>query len=219
MLNLSILILAFVSLYTLSRIFTQKLFVVLVRITGNREKASTLLGWIFLPGTFVHEVSHLLMAILMLVPVGQITLMPVLVEGGINLGSVQVGKSDFIRGSLIGLSPIIVGLGIIYWSVTLAFSSGQLDNPWLIAALIYLIFEITHTMFSSKRDLYAVFELIVFVLIVAVALIVLKIYDPFIFLSQKIQDAGILFQKLSQILLIPITLELVFLAIFRKIKI
>lgn len=216
MVGLSVLILAVVILYILSRIFIQRLFTFLYRLTRNDKKATVLLGFVFLPGTFIHEISHFITALFLLVPVGELNLMPEVMEGGVKLGSVGIGKTDFIRGSLIGLAPVISGAAIIFWAISYSLSHGYLTNPWVVVALIYIIFQITHTMFSSKQDLRAVLELIVFIIVVAIALVALKIYGPFNYLYGQIQIADATFLKLSYLLFIPIGVELVFLAFFKK---
>ena len=207
MIGVLIFILALVILYVLSRIFVQKLFIVLYRFTKNREKAAGLLGWIFLPGTFVHEVSHLIAALLLLVPVGRINLLAETQEEGIKLGSVAIGKTDFFRASVIGLAPLIAGLGLILWGVSFSMSHEFLRNPWIVVLLIYIIFQITHTMFSSKKDLGAVLELVVFIVMIAVALVLLKINGPFIYVYKSLNEAGPTIQKFSYFLFIPMVLE------------
>ncbi len=142
--------------------------------------------------------------------------MPEVQEDGIKLGSVAIGKTDFVRGSLIGLAPILVGTGILFAAITFSLAQDNLRNPWIVGALVYLIFEITHSMFSSRRDLHAVLELLVFVAVVVVALIYLKIFGPFSYLYQQIQMGGPLFLNLSYFLFIPIGFELVFLGLFRR---
>ena len=143
MIGILIFILALSILYILSRIFIRKLFTALYGIMRSREKAAGLLGWIFLPGTFIHEISHLLAALFLLVPVGRINLLAEAEEEGIKLGSVQIGKTDFIRASIIGLAPLLVGGGGVLWAISYSLSHGYLENPWVIVALIYTLFQIT----------------------------------------------------------------------------
>lgn len=219
MIGILIFVLALLVLYILSRIFIHKLFVVLYRLTGNRDKAAGVLGWIFLPGTFIHEVSHLLAALFLLVPVGRINLLAERQDEGIKLGSVQIGKTDFIRGSIIGLAPLVTGGGLILWAISYSLSRGYLGNPWIVLGLIYLVFQITHTMFSSKSDLNAVLELAVFLAVISLALVLFKIYAPFTYIYLKLNSAGPVIQKFSYFLAIPITLEFIFLAIFGKVRI
>jgi hypothetical protein len=214
MIGILIFILALSILYILSRIFIHKLFIALYRLTRSRERAAGVLGWIFLPGTFIHEVSHLIAALFLLVPVGRINLLAETEEEGIKLGSVQIGKTDFVRASIIGLAPVIIGGGGILWAISFSLTHGYLGNPWVIIGLIYAIFQVTHTMFSSGSDLNAVLELAVFLTVISLALILFKIYGPFAYIYQQMNLAGPVIQEFSYFLAIPICVELIFLGIF-----
>lgn len=218
MASLFVLTLATLTLYLLSRVFIQKLFIVLYRFTGDKAKAAFFLGLIFLPGTFIHEISHFITALFLVVPVGKINLIPQYEENSIKLGSVAVGKSDFIRASIIGLAPLLVGGGILFWATSYVTSSQGLSQ-WMYIVLIYLIFQITHTMFSSKRDVTAVLELVVFIVVVSIVLVFLKIIWPFEYIFQKITEIDFLNKQLLYALFVPIILELVFLTIFRRVRI
>ncbi len=212
-----ILIFTIFTLYILSRFFIQKLFLLLLRITRSREKSATILGIIFLPGTFIHEISHFLTALFLLVPVGKINLMPEIRENGVKLGSVEIAKTDFLRGSVIGLSPLIIGLSIILFLTSYFILNNSQINVWLILIFVFIIFQITNTMFSSKSDLRAVLELSVFVLFVVVFLLVFKINTPFLFLYEKIVVYASFFEKFSLFLLIPVTLEGLIILALRKV--
>lgn len=209
-------VLSLVILFFLSRIFIQRLFNFLLRLSGSPERASLVLGLIFLPGTFVHEISHFLMALVLLVPVGRVNLAPEILEKGVKLGSVEIGKTDFIRGSLIGLAPLFVGIGILIFSTNYVLANGSFDNWWLIVLLISIIFQLTHTMFSSRSDLRALFELTVFVVIVSIFLLVFKINVPLVFIYERLQDVGPFLWKLSMFLLLPIGIELLIVRLFRE---
>lgn len=217
MVSLLIFILALVVLYILSRIFIQKLFIVLYRLTKSREKASFLLSLIFLPGTFIHEISHFITALFLLVPVGELNFIPEVSDDGLKLGSVKIGETDFIRGTLIGIAPFLVGGSLILWLISFTLLPGNLNNPWIVALLIYIVFEITHTMFSSWSDLYSVLELVIFVIIISAILVVLKIFGPFEYIYTSILALSPFIQKLAYFLFIPIGFELVFLGLFRRV--
>jgi len=216
MVSLLIFTLALIVLYILSRIFIQKLYIVLYRLTRSHERAFFLLSLIFLPGTFVHEISHFITALFLLVPVGELNLIPEIQEDGIRLGSVKIGETDFIRGTLIGIAPFLVGGSIIFWLISFALMPGNLTNPWIVVLLIYTVFEITHTMFSSKSDLYSILELVVFVTLISAVLVALKIFGPFEYIYINILAFSPFIQKFSYFLFIPIGLEIAFLGLFRN---
>lgn len=210
MIGISIFILELFVLYFLSKKFIQKLFINIYRLVHDKEKAAVILGWIFLPGTFVHEISHFITALFLIVPVGRINLMPEIIDNGIKLGSAEVGKTDFIRGSIIGLAPLIFGGGITLYLVYFIISSGN-TNIWTVLVLVFLIFELSNTMFSSKKDLVSVLELVVFMAIISLAMIYFKIYTPFIFIYHQLSKAVLAVEVFSFYLTIPILIELLLL--------
>lgn len=140
-------------LYLLVRKVSKKILMFLYRITKNRKVASYLFATLFFPGTFVHEMSHFLTGLFLLVPVGKVELFPKIEESGIKMGSVAIGKTDSIRRTLVGIAPVIFGLAIILGSVFYVYEKGLFKEPVIVAILAYLIFEVGNTMFSSKKDL------------------------------------------------------------------
>jgi len=218
MISLLIFILALVVLYLLSRIFIQKLFVVLYRFTRSEKKASYLLALIFLPGTFIHEISHFLAALFLLVPVGELNLVPEYTGNGVRLGSVAIGRTDLIRNSTIGIAPFIVGSAIILGLVSYAISADHF-NPVFISFVIFVIFQITHTMFSSKKDLHAVVELSVLLIIVISLMFIFNFTQPFIYLAEFVEENQNVIQQFAYYLFVPIGLEFLLLLLFNKTKI
>lgn len=217
MIGFLILILTIFTLYILSRFFIQKLFLFLLRITKSREKSALILGIIFLPGTFLHEISHFLTALFLFVPVGRINLMPEIQDSGVKLGSVEIAKTDFVRGSAIGLSPLIIGLSIIFFLISYFIHNNSNINWWMLLVFVYTIFQITNTMFSSKSDLRAVLELVVFLLLLVIFLLIFKINAPFLYIYQKILIYGSVFENFSLLLLIPISIEGLIILALRKV--
>lgn len=218
MIGLLTFILGLVVLYLLSRIFIQSLYELLFRFTRSHNKAGYLLSLIFLPGTFIHEISHFLTALFLLVPVGKLELVPEVTERGIRMGSVQIGKTDLLRGSIIGIAPFIVGTSLIFGTLIYGMNSKLINEPIFIVISIYLIFQITHTMFSSKSDLRSVIELAVILLIVILLMLIFDITEPFTFLAEKIESSRVLLERLSLYVFIPIGVELLLVVLFKKLK-
>ncbi len=135
MIYLILLILEILVLYLLMRRLLQKLY---------RKLGIWFFSILFLPGTFFHEISHFLTALFLLVPVGNIELLPEKIEGGLKMGSVPIGKTDPVRRALVGIAPVVFGLCIIFVTTTLSIP---------IWAHAYIAFEVGNTMFSSKKDL------------------------------------------------------------------
>lgn len=139
-------------------------------LTGHTRPGIYLYSLIFLPGVITHELSHLIFALVLRVPAGRIEIFPSFEAGSgeVKLGYVQIAKTDFIRRSLIGAAPTIVGIIAIYAIATLRFSflltpadlltywqliqNHFLPLDWFQLTLLYLIFTIASTMFTSRQD-------------------------------------------------------------------
>lgn len=116
----------------------------------NPTKVSWVLGLILLPGTFFHELTHLLIAELLMVRSFNLSLLPKFSNGQICLGEVTIEKRYGLRRFLIGIAPTIIGLLIIS---LLTFKSFEKQGLWYMVFYYYLLFEISQTMFSSTKDL------------------------------------------------------------------
>ena len=143
----------------LSSRLTQLSFTVLMRLTRSRSIAITILTIILFPGTVIHELSHLFTAEILGVHTGKLTLAPESIEAG-ESGSGQVAVTDPFRRSLIGIAPTITGmitLSILSWYLsTQMYQVSGIKYQVLIVSIIYLIFTISNTMFTSKEDLKGV---------------------------------------------------------------
>jgi hypothetical protein len=136
---------------------------------------------LFLPGVFLHELSHFVMAKILRVRTGKFSIFPKsLPDGRLQLGYVETVRSDVVRDSLIGAAPLIVGtLFVAYvalyhlqmrvlWD---SFRNGQFDLFWLgVRALpqapdfylwFYLAFAVSSTMMPSESDRHAWRELLI----------------------------------------------------------
>jgi len=167
----------FFSLSLLVLIFAQRLLqreiqIILLFLTRKPNLAIGIFSILLLPGVFIHEISHLLMAIILRVPVKKISLLPeVTKQGKIRLGFVQTAKSDVIRDSLIGLAPFIIGLFLVayigaqklgftaltdinYEANLSAFVISLKNLPQMtdFGLWFYLAFAISTTMIPSEAD-------------------------------------------------------------------
>src|SRR3989304_10544510 len=141
-------------------------------LTKKKKAAISLFALIFLPGVFIQEISHLVVARLTGVRTGRFSIIPKPSSGGqLQLGYVETEKADWLRGSIIGAAPLITGgsliayLATVYlelpvlWELLLngqssLFWSGLLllqDKKffWLLA---YLMFVVSSTMLPSDSD-------------------------------------------------------------------
>jgi hypothetical protein len=174
-------VLMLVPLIYLQRLLHREIQAVFLILTRNAQLTMGIFQFIFLPGVFLHEGSHFLMAKILRVPTGRFSILPKpLPNGKLQLGYVETAKADIVRDSLIGAAPLIIGtlfvaLVSIYklemrvlWDV---LREGQLNLFWMgIHALpngqdfylwFYLTFVVSSTMMPSESDRHAWLELVV----------------------------------------------------------
>jgi hypothetical protein len=127
---------------------------------------------LFFPGILVHESSHWLMAKLVRVPTGKLSLIPrSLPNGKMRLGYVEIQKSDWFRDSLIGAAPLIAGCIITGWIANTFWNTPAIAQEIVLGDLqtlkqlfpiiysgshfwvwFYLVFTISSMMLPSESD-------------------------------------------------------------------
>jgi len=147
----------------------QAFFLILSRRPGFTQ---VIFALIFLPGVFLHELSHFLMAKLLGVQTGKFSLIPQAQPNGkLRLGYVETVSGGFIRDALIGVAPLVTGCLFVafaaiyqlrllplwdfirlaewggFWSGLMAVL--KVPDFWL---WFYLTFTIGSTMMPSASD-------------------------------------------------------------------
>ena len=174
-------ILMLVPLILLQRLLHREIQAVFLILTRDARLSMGLFSMIFLPGVFLHELSHFLVAKILFIRTGRFSIFPqTLPDGRLQLGYVETARSDVVRDSLVGAGPLIVGtLFVAYvaiyhlqlrvlWDL---FRNGQLDLFWMgVRALpqvkdfylwFYLAFAVSSTMMPSESDRHAWLELLI----------------------------------------------------------
>ncbi len=137
-------------------------------LTGNDEVAALAHFALLLPGIVAHELSHWGAAKLLGVRVGPISIGPERKRGRqMRFGSVQIGRTDAVRESLIGLAPLVTGTVLVLllarWGFGLLPGSSLRPAEWpgrLVACLraadawlwVYLILAVSNAMLPSASD-------------------------------------------------------------------
>jgi hypothetical protein len=102
---------AFVAVLLLERLVHRGLQTVFLLLSGHMETATTLYSIVLFPGVALHELSHVLMAVLLGVKVRGFSLRPQRQPSGvIRLGYVEVQRTGSVRTSLIGAAPLFAGM-------------------------------------------------------------------------------------------------------------
>ncbi len=177
----------------IKRRITENLGELSMRWLGDRDVALYVYFVVLLPGVVLHETSHWLAAKLLGVRVRKFSLGPVRRGRKVTLGSVQVGKADPVRFSLIGLAPLVAGSAAI-----LAIGYGVLDigtlgdllaeggveglltglgRLWRVRDIwlwLYVIFAISNAMLPSEADLAVVRPVLLFLGLVATAILLIN---------------------------------------------
>lgn len=141
-------------------------------ITRKPALALGIFSLLFLPGVFIHEISHLIMAKILRVPTGKFSIIPQVQKNGVlRLGYVETAKTDVFRDALIGTAPLLSGL-VLVWVIgvyrlgVLPIAQSIFLRNWAqlttdLAAIkgtpdfwlwFYLAFAISSTMLPSSSD-------------------------------------------------------------------
>jgi hypothetical protein len=184
----------------------------MLRIFKDPNRAVYFYSIFFLPGTFIHEVSHFLAALFLIVPVSDMVLIPKAGDRSIQMGEVKIAKVDLIRSTLVGLAPFIFGLSLIIAMVY--FGIVKYDPPWyLILMGALLIFEVANTMFLSTSDIRSALKLVILVSIILLVLYLFGVRYSVSFNSLNNPTFQNILKNLNLFFLIPITLDVLVLLI------
>lgn len=161
-----IVIIQLILIYILSRISIDEIYTVLKRFTKNHDVSLAILSIIFLPGTIVHELSHFITATFLFLRVADIQVFPKWDNHSIKLGSVLYERKDIVRGLLVGIAPLFFGL-LVFMLLSM-YRIFPHESMFINGMMIYLIFVISSTMFSSKQDLQDFIFIIPFIAIIGI---------------------------------------------------
>lgn len=144
-------LLLILGIYYFSRSAIKEIFFFLRRFFPNDKFVLALITLILFPGTLVHELSHFLTAMFLLLPVKSMSLLPTFESHEIKLGEVRFEKRDSLRGAIVGIAPFFFGVALLYSFFYFGVFPGSsiLYNVFMA----YIIFSISSNMFSSPQDL------------------------------------------------------------------
>jgi hypothetical protein len=168
-------VLFIIQVYILS-LLSNKLFNLLYkylfRIFKKESTVVFVISMMFLPGTFIHELSHAITATLMGSRVTKFSIWPQVENGGIKMGYAQFIVLDVVRNTFIGIAPLIFGIIILYFLILNFFTV----NIYLKILIIYLIFQVSNSMFLSESDIKDLKLLSLIILVLGLIIYVADIY-------------------------------------------
>ena len=218
-----ILFVEFLILFFTSKFLIQALYGIFFRIFRSHKAAGVCVFIVFCPGVIVHELAHFLTAEILRVPTGGLEIAPKIEGGSLKMGSVQVAATDILRSMLIGVAPIVAGVAVILAVLFFYFRIASFEqffngvNLLVALVVVWIIFLITNTMFSSRRDMEGILgfglAFLFFLLVGAIAMISLRV-DVVYFLAGVFNNLQVVraIQDISLLLLVPVGINtLVFL--------
>ena len=201
-------------LYFLSRLVIKNLYSFFDLFIKSQKLVFSLVSLLYFPGTVIHEMSHFVGAIILFLNVRDIRLFPEFENDHIRLGSVVYEKKDFVRSILVGIAPFIFVFLIFF--VISYFSLYPTNNVLLNVLFGYLIFAISSTMFSSKKDIVDLIYIIPLAIITVGALFLFDINILFIFENESINKVIFnFFDRVNYYLFFSLVINLVLLTVLK----
>jgi hypothetical protein len=221
--QLIILILEILALYFLSKHLIGKFQKNIFKIFKNKTLATYVFAIMFLPGTFLHELSHWIIAKILFVHTGKFSIKPNLEEldedkHRLILGHVEIAKGNYIKRLIIGTAPFFLGITLLLFLISWA-NANDLFKAFIPAViLIYLIFQIANTMFSSREDMKGAWKIALLLAVVYTGAYYLGIritVDQEVLLSNKLVS---LIKQTNIFLLWPIAIDAGLLLTFKALR-
>lgn len=204
--------------YSAKNIFNN-LYLLFYKFFKNEKTVVYIVSFILLPGTFIHELSHAITCVLMGGRVSKFSVWPKVEGGHIKMGYAEVEVLDIFRNTLIGISPLIFGVSILFYVSTI-FS--QVDLIMQIF-LSYIVFQVANSMFLSDSDVKEFYALI-FILTVFIVFLYFVNFN-YLKIDFLPQDINIFLtntyltelRSLNNFFLIPLLINFIFLIISKLI--
>lgn len=181
-------------LYVLSRVLTKLLSQILYAHTRSQNVTIYITALIFFPGVVIHELSHFLAAVFTGVRAHGIEFLPKMIDGRLKLGSVKVQQTDPVRRTIIAVAPVFGGCLAILLGIYI-FREYFADSMLVLFLTGLFIYQVSNTMFSSKKDIEGTGIFVFFLSILGVVLWFFQVPVGEFFLTS---EYGLQLQKLFE---------------------
>lgn len=213
----STIIIQVVLIYLFSRQAISELFHIFRIFFHNDSVVYAFVSLFFLPGTIIHELGHFFAATVLLLRVYNVHIFPQWEKNQIKLGSVLYEKKDVFRGILVGVAPLFFAF-FFFWLLS-AFKLFPNENFWLNILLGYIVFTVSSTMFSSKKDLVDFAFIIPLIIIIIGTIYVFDINIDFIFANQLlIGGIADFFKQINFYLFFSLIVNIVLILLFKSFR-
>lgn len=193
-----------VLLFFVSRKTIHICFLFFSRFLKHPQAAYRMMALLYFPGTAIHEMSHLVMAMVLNLKVRDISLIPKIRGNTLRLGTVTYEKKDVVRGLVVGIAPFFAAL-FSFWLID-AFNLLSI-NYWVTALFSYIVFVISSTMFSSKQDLIDLVFVVPIFAVLGIALAVLKVDLHLFFVAFDLNAVSRFFSIVNSFLIFSLALN------------
>ena len=193
-------------LYFISRKTIHTCFYFFSKFLKHPQAAYRMMALLYFPGTAVHEMSHLVMAMILNLKVRDISLIPKIRGNTIKLGTVTYEKKDVVRGLIVGIAPFFAAL-FAFWLID-AFKLLHI-NFGITAIFSYIVFTISSTMFSSKQDLIDLIYVLPIIAVVGITFAVLKVDLSFLIGALDLNAISQFFSIVNSFLIFSLLLMVV----------
>jgi hypothetical protein len=152
------------SLWLLAALLSWHIQGLILLVTNNSRLAVAAYDLVVLPGVVLHELSHVVAALVLRVPIMRVSLFQFRRYNDLRQGEVVLGHADPLRMSLIGVAPLVVGMGALVLLLHTFVPASTLADHSLIGQLrsllsspraalgLYLLVAVANTMFPSAAD-------------------------------------------------------------------
>jgi len=180
-----------------------------------------------MPGVIIHELAHFLTAELLFVKAHELEVAPHFRNGSLQMGSVKISETDIFRRMIIGVAPVLVGsfvMGIVLFyfvnNVRIEAVFSHFSEALTLIGILWVIFFITNTMFSSKKDVEGFFEFFLFLGFSAIVLYVFALIMKINFLDyfyRAVLDGRVVesVRQVVVLFVIPVAVNLAVMSIAR----
>ncbi|PIP62576.1 hypothetical protein COS31_03425 [Candidatus Roizmanbacteria bacterium CG02_land_8_20_14_3_00_36_15] len=204
-------------LFWVSHLTLNELFYFLRIFLKNDQVIYAIVSVFFLPGTIVHEMGHFVAATVMMLRVYSVNIFPQWEKNQIKLGSVIYEKKDIVRSILVGIAPIFFAFFFFWFLARFKMFPGQ--NFWLNILFGYIVFTVSSTMFSSKKDLVDLAFIIPLIIVIIGLIYIFDIRVDLIFKNKLFIERLVnFFKDINFYLLFSLAINILLIFIFKSFR-
>jgi len=152
------------SLWLLAALLSWHIQGLVLLLSNSSRLAVATYDVLVLPGVVLHELSHVVAAFLLRVPILRVSLFQFRRHNDLRQGEVVLGHADPLRMMLIGAAPLVIGISSLVLLLHTLFPTPALSESSSLSQFrslfssphtaigLYLLVAVANTMFPSAAD-------------------------------------------------------------------